>query len=324
MSRLIFLLPAWSVFGRQGLMPALSTAFGRADDLDARAAGIEAQLSRHFVTVPAGLSPAALTRQADVGDAAGSMWLRADPAHVRPDINGARLLGIGERLGLDAQDIQALLPALKPVFGEAGFELDAPTPTRWYLRLPRESSVPAFSVPDDALGGDLFEHQPGGPEGRRWRALLNEAQIVLHNHPWNAQRAERGLVPVNSLWLWGGGLLPDSIRSNLELCCSDDDLPVALTHIAGGSGRALPRDFTALFTPSVTMNGDWLVDLRRVRDFSLLQRDWLLPAVCALHTSGLRGLVIDNADGSGLHLHSGQRWRFWRRAWSMPTAGVSS
>ena len=39
---------------------------------------------------------------------------------------------------------------------------------------------------------------------REWRRLLNEIQMVWHDHPVNLARAERGDVPINSLWLYGG------------------------------------------------------------------------------------------------------------------------
>jgi hypothetical protein len=315
MSRTTFLLPAWSVFGKQSLSPVLAKTLGRADALPSAKSGRDAQLLRHFVAMPAHWAPAAITRQADAGDAAGAAWLRADPAHVRPDINGARLLGIGERLSLSQSDVDALMPALKPVFGDSGFALDAPTPARWYLRLPREAKLPEFSAPDDALGEDMFEHQPEGPEGRRWRALLNEVQIVLHNHPWNALRAERGLVPINALWVWGGGVLPDRMTADTGLACSDDDLVRASMQLAGGKATRLPEAFTATDADSIVLH-----DLRDYRDLAILQRDWLLPAADAARTGMLDSLVLDAADGNRLRIAKAQRWRLWRRAWSMPSS----
>jgi hypothetical protein len=320
MARAIFLLPAWSSFGRQGLSPELAKAFGRVDAEAPGDSGGDAQLIRHFTATPAHWAPAAITRQADVGDAAGAAWLRADPAHVRPEMTGARLLGIGERLSLSQDDVDALLPALKPVFGDSGFALDAPTHARWYLRLRREAKFPQFSAPDAALGEDLFEHQPDGPEGRRWRALLNEVQIVLHNHPWNAQRAERGLVPINALWVWGGGLLPDRVATDASHAQSDDDLLRALIKFAGGAAQPLGHAFDS----ASSAHGDVaLYDLRRYRDFAALQRDWLLPAVRALRSGGLSSLVLDAADGTQLQLAPSQRWRIWRGAWAMPATSPS-
>jgi hypothetical protein len=311
MNEAIFLLPAWSAFGRQAIAAEIARALGRADASPPAAAGGDAQLQRHFVCTPAHWAPAALTRQADCGDAAGAAWLRADPAHVRPDMNGARLLGLGERLGLDREDIDALLPALRPLFGDSGFALDAPTPARWYLRLPREAKVPVFSAPDAALGEDLFDHLPDGPEARRWRALQNEVQIVLHNHPWNARRAERGRVPVNALWLWGGGVLPDRVACAFAQVRSDDELPRALAHCAGVSVAPAATVFEA-------QTGRSLIDLRRQRDLAALQRDWLRPALDALRDGSLQALELDAADGLRLRLTRGQRWRFWRGAWSPP------
>ncbi len=313
MPHAVFLLPAWSSFGRQGVSPALAKALGRADALARQPEGRAAQLSRHFSPFPARWAPAALTRQADVGDAADAAWLRADPAHVRPDINGARLLGIGERLSLSQADVDALLPALKPVFGDSGFALDAPTPSRWYLRLSREAKFPQFSAPDDALGADLFEHQPDGPESRRWRALLNEVQVVLHNHPWNARRAERGLVAINALWVWGGGVLPDRVTTAIAQVRSEDDLLQALVHAAGGDAQTLPAGF-----PSSPVAAGTLFDLRHGRDFAALQRDWLLPALEAARSGTLDALTLDAADGSTVRLAKSQRWRIWRKPWSPP------
>jgi len=36
--------------------------------------------------------------------------------------------------------------------------------------------------------------------------LLTEAQMLLAAHPMNLQREEEGKAPINSIWLWGGGL----------------------------------------------------------------------------------------------------------------------
>jgi hypothetical protein len=45
---------------------------------------------------------------------------------------------------------------------------------------------------------------PQDESTKAWRKLLNEVQMVWHTHPVNAQRADHGLEPINSLWLYGG------------------------------------------------------------------------------------------------------------------------
>ncbi len=306
MDRATLLLPAAARFGGQRLGGAIARALGRADRAPAGEGGRRAQLLRHFELVPNHWPLAALTRQADAGDAAGAAWLRADPAYVRPDINGARLLAIGEPLALTGEDVTAFLPALRPLFGDAGFPIDAPAPSRWYLRLPAGTKLPAFAEPEDALGADLFEHLAEGSEGRRWRVLLGEAQVVLHNHPWNQRRAAQGKPAVNSLWFWGGGALPDFVRSPHAAVHSDVEAARALAR-AADIDRPLPSRFDA------TTGADAVFDLTAQRDLAALERDWLLPALAALADGTLRALALDLEDGSAFELARGQRWRFWRR-----------
>jgi hypothetical protein len=306
--RATLLLPAANRFGQRSLTTGVARALGRADRLADGAAGRRALLARHFRLLPKNAWPvAALTREADASDAAGAVWLRADPCHVLPDINGARLLAYGESLALSRADVDALLPPLRPLFGDAGFPIDAPTPSRWYLRLPAGATCPGFSEPDDALGTDLFDHLPGdGAEGRRWRALLSEAQVLLHNHPWNARRVEQGKPAVNSLWFWGGGTLPDRVESAHTRYAGSDEVGISLAHAA----RILAPP-AARFEPG---EGDVAFDLVGARDLAALERDWLLPALAALREGRLDALELDAEDGVRRSLTHGQRWRFWRRA----------
>ncbi len=307
------LLPAAKRFGKQALSADAARAIGRADRLPDASEGRRALLSRHFRLVPNHWPVAALTREADAGDAIGAAWMRADPCHVLPDINGARLLAHGESLALSREDAEALLPALRPLFGDAGFPLDAPVPSRWYLRLPAEARLPVFAEPDEALGTDVFDHLPdGSPEGRRWRTLLSESQVVLHNHPWNARRVAQGKPAINSLWFWGGGVLPDHVDSAHSRYCGEDEVGISLAHAA-----------KILSPPRARFDideGDSVFDLVASRDLSVLERDWLLPALSALRDGRLSSLEIDSEDGLRLALRRGQRWRFWRR----PKAGFAA
>ena len=165
--------------------------------------------------------------------------------------------------------------------------------------LPREARLPAFTAPVDGLGEDLLAHLPGGPEGRRWRMLFNEAQVSLHNHPRNAERIAAGLLPVNSLWFWGGGLLPDAVACKAACVISEDAELLALAKYAGMSMTRLEA-------------GSTLIDLRRERDWAALESEHLAPALASLKRRH-GTLVLDFADGGGLRIKATQRWRLWRR-----------
>lgn len=306
MNRVDLLLPARERFGGQRLGEDLARRFGRAE----RTVEAADYAARVFDLLPRGWPVAAATRQRDAGDAAHGAWLRADPVYVRPDINGARLLAYGRALSLSERDSAALLPALKPLFGDAGFPIDAPAPERWYIALPRETKLPRFVSPEQALGEDLFQHLPTGEgaEGRRWRALLSEAQVVLHNHPHNAARAAAGLAPINSLWFWGAGALPDHVRCDYAGVHSDDEALTAFGAQAGIAAGGLPPQWAA-----PAGEGAYLYDLRAQRDLALIQRDWLQPLAAALDRGALARVAAICADGERFELARSQRWRFWRK-----------
>ena len=314
------LLPVGARLGGD-VAPALGDALGRADRLADGEAGTRRQLQRQFDVSGDGWPVAAITRQCDAGDAATATWLRADPAWVRPEMTGARLFAFSDRLGMSQQDVDALLPALQPLFADAGLTLDAPDPARWYVRLPLDARLPAFVDADEALGTDVFDHQPQGAAeeaalGRQWRSLLNDAQVILHNHPRNAQRVAAGFPPINSLWFWGAGSYPAHMSTTHAAVHTEDALLRALATAAGADVFALPSRWPPSIAPS-------LVDLRQARDMEGLARDWILPAIDALSGGTISTVTMDFMDGSRFLLTRGQRWRFWRkplRALPVPAA----
>ena len=295
------LLPARSRFGGQRLSESAGKWFARADRSEPDGDVVQ----RQFDVLPRSWPVAAVTRQRDASDAQGSAWMRADPVYIQPEINGARLMAHGESLSLTDADTAAFLPALKPFFGDSGCPLDAPHPERWYLSLQPGVKLPTMVSLDDALGADLFEQLPDGQEGRRWRALLSEAQVVLHNHPRNAERTAAGLAPVNSLWFWGAGILPDHVRTDHARVASDDGTLTAFADAASVPTGPLPSRWPT--------DGAGLFDLRHLRDLVVFDRDWWQPLFAELSAGRAGPVVVEFADGHRLSIESRHRWRFWRR-----------
>lgn len=296
------LLPPRARFAGEVLPQAVARMLGRADRSDAAGrTGPE----RLFELLPVGWPAAAVTRQVDAGDAADATWLRADPAYVRADINGARVLAIGETLGLDAATADALLRPLRPLFGDVGMPIEAGQPSAWYLRLAPGAPLPDFVAPDQALGADLFDAMPQGPEARRWRALLSEAQVLLHHHPVNAERQARGLAPVNSLWFWGAGRLPDRIRTPFAAIHGIDPTVAAFARLAGARSPQLE--------PWSTPDGPVAYDLRHERRLDRLCAAWIEPALADVARGRIPGLSLAWADGACFDVRRSQRLRFWKR-----------
>lgn len=242
-------LPAWQRFD-----PAhpLRMLLRRADRLTDGAVGYLDGLAAYF-QCGGGMPAAALMRQYLVGDAGDACWLSADPAWVQPDMTGARLMACGQ-LPLSMDEAEELADPLRAVFAEEGMELDVSSAQRWHLRLPAHMVLPDFAAPETALGEDLYEHLPEGAEARRWRVLFNEVQVLLHQHSLNTRRLERGLPPVNSLWFWGGGVLPARVDTALGGIVGEDLLLLSLAQRAGIPVQRRTR--------LDSVQSGWLIDLQ--------------------------------------------------------------
>jgi len=273
----------------------------KADGQAMAARGYLAGLAERF-SVPGGNLPAgALTRELIAGDAADVQWLCADPAWVQPDLNGARLLACGQ-MQLDMAQARALADALEPVFADAGMVLHVSSPDHWHVCLPDGESAPSLAAPEQALGEDLYEHLPEGANGRRWRVLLNEVQVILHQHPLNAERRERGLPPINSLWLWGGGSLPGDVRTSLAGVISDD---VLLTSLARRAGIAINTRTAQAVSAA---KAGWLLDLQDLPAEEIDAHWWAAIEQLALR----QPLLLSFASGERWLHRPWHRLRFWR------------
>jgi len=229
--------------------------------------------------------------------------LCADPAWVEPDLTGARLLACG-RMGLSETDAAALAAPLMPLLEEQGMTLLPTSPDRWHLRLPPGLSAPFLPAPEQALGENLLVHLPRGAEGRPWRILQNELQMLLHQHPLNVRRRAAGQPPVNSLWLWGAGVLPAHVRTTLAGVCSDDPLLQALAARAGCARRPRPG---AGDVEIVGPGSGWLLDLQDLDAHTIGEQWW--PAIDALARRQQVRLVF--ASGEQAAHRPWHRWRFW-------------
>lgn len=296
MNSLHVLLPA---FARCGQASIFRNWLIRGDRLPDADRGHAVAVAECFSTAEHGIAVGALLREAAHGDAGEDTWLCADPAFVQPDMTGARMLACGT-LDLGAEQAQALARPLRPVLGDRGFLLELSQPDHWHVRLPRDARVPDLASPEAVLGDDLLAHLPEGPDSAPWRSLLNEIQILLHNHPVNAERRAQGQPPVNCLWFWGAGRLPMWVRTPFARVYSDDPLVRILARRAGIADH--PRDD---FEPAG--EGQTLLDLESMVD---PERWWPRLAYALKRHKTMR---MAFASGERMQVRSWHRWRLWRR-----------
>ena len=321
----------------QPIAPALAWLLARAQRIP-DAADLDQQLFQASGLSPdpkADLPVAALTRLADGGAPDQGWWLRADPVHLRPDLNGVFLADAGQ-LAITADEAAALTAAFNQQFASTGLDLrlEALHPQRWYLRLAAAPALRTWPLLQ-AVGRDIRALLPYGPDKGRWHALLTEAQMLFHSHPINQARDQRRQPLINGLWLWGGGTLPQaaSLRpaAALALWWADEPLACGLAHWTNQPVRPLPANATAwraTVASSVQTAGvachqvvldatlyDPVEDqpLAWVEHVEQLERDWFVPCQQLLQAGQLQTLTLYPGDGWRYHLTPAARWRVWRR-----------
>ncbi len=279
------------------------------------------------ITVPPGadLPAAPLTWLADTGRPPPGPCLRADPVYLQVDQGDAVLLAWSE-LALTPEEAGELVSAINRHFAAAGggWRLEAPHPHRWYLlaeRLPRIRTTP-LSL---ALGARVGPLLPAGDEARAWRAVLNEVQMLLHAHPVNAERLAREQLPVNGLWLWGGGDGLPRPAARFAALCGDDPLLAGLA-AAGGmpAPGACPGQSSVWLAGAggghalAWLDGPWALARLQdtwgwVREVERLDRHWLGPALEAVRSGRLQRLVLVPGDGRRYTVTRRRLRAFWRR-----------
>lgn len=293
-------LPTLARFDRAHPLHRLLVKADRlADEPGGRLEGLANAFHADATRLPA----AALIREHLAGDAGEATWLNADPAWVQPDMTGVRLLVCGS-MPLAMDEAHAFAEVMQPAFAETGLQLEISAPDHWQLRLAPSAHLPDFATPEQALGEDLYQHLPQGAEGRPWRVLLNEVQVLLHRHPLNVARQSRGLPPVNSVWLWGAGRLPASLQGRFAGVVGSDTLLLALAARAGIPFRTSTRDAVA------SAPAGWLVDLQGL-PATEFDEAWC-AAIQAL--ARRQPLHIAFASGERWSWRPLHRWRYWRGA----------
>jgi len=59
--------------------------------------------------------------------------------------------------------------------------------------------------PNELIGEGIRKFMPNEDQFKDLIYIINQAQIILHNHPINQKRKQENIDLVNSIWLWGNG-----------------------------------------------------------------------------------------------------------------------
>ena len=319
-------------------MPALATLISRANALPRMP-----EFSRHARVLPHGAwlayqfgltddfiqdnSPpvATLAMQLFGQTPKSGVWFILNPVNVQVGANQI-VLSDQRHLDLSEKESHALFAVAKPCFDAAGKTLLYGSNTIWFVRADEWKTL-RTSTPDAACGQNLLPWMPKGEKATEWNHLHNEVQMLWHQHPVNTAREQRGLEPVNALWLWGGAsgalptlsaITPYTATYNLSGWIStfghfSEENSTNLTAkelIASAPERSLLL-IDRLLAPALATDWQQWIDV-----FRELEISWFAPLLAALQRQKIDRITLHLSNDTRLATFSADRkslHKFWVR-----------
>lgn len=250
------------------------------------------------------------------GEVNANRLLLFQAIHLRADLHSAVIIPI-KKNEKNLNDITLIIKDLKNLF-KVDCDIIDDSGGLYVMRL-NEIEAPShyphiFSV----LGKSVSPYIEQSRQILPWYKLLNEIQMFMHQHEVNQQRLQRGSLPVNSLWAWGGGALPHALPAALDWYCDDPVLNRFALSLA-----LKPRACADIGGADFNSDGI-VVDLRLMEwlktgldaelEALLLEIDQVLlgPMLTAVF-SGKSSLVLRAGFDIDFELRPVARFKFWRR-----------
>lgn len=297
-------------------LPGLSLLFRRGQAKAFARQAFEQQILAclGYIIPPDGELPVAALRQQCETRVPGQLWC-LDPVHIQLDREMAYLAS-PDTLGLSETEARALIASINQHFADV-LQVRYHQPQQWLGQLPLQVST---YTPTQATLQDVNRMLPRGRDAQRWRKLLNELQMLLHAHPVNEARIQAGKLPVNSVWLWGGGEIKTTTPA-FDMVYADKEIAEVAAVCNGIAHQPVPASVEAgafknqntllILTqqlPSIQQKDvyAWLSSFRR------LDQDYVSPLLSLLANDTLTCLTLCT-DTMQLNLNRAGMRKWWRR-----------
>ncbi len=264
------------------------------------------------------LPTAPYCRLADGGEKDGGFWLQVSPVHLRPDGKGLLLFDAGV-LEITLDESRQLVDLIREHFRDHPWKLDVYAPGRWYLGLTETPDMQTAPL-SDVIGRNIDRFLPRGGDAMDWHSIMNEIQMLLHTSKVNMLREGRGQLPINGVWLHGGGVYQPIEGSIYRSVIGDDPLLRGLASAAGIEPCPLPQDGdeAELDTGSVltvydrlqrsVLNADPYGWVDSVECFNA----WLQPLLGKIRSKQIGYIDIHPCNGHIYRISARSLRRFWR------------
>lgn len=194
-------------------------------------------LAHVFGIAAPGLPAAPLHYLGMTGSDPEGYCLFAYPVHLHARREQLILMS-GADFELGEAEAAALMESLREYYPQ--WRLERTGDGMWFIltdETPDIETTPLNAV----LGEDINDHLPRGGDAMEWLKIMNELQMILFNTSVNQEREATGRPPLNSLWFWGGGRLPDIRVPGWRRLATDNPVALGVGRRAGMETRWLEQ-----------------------------------------------------------------------------------
>lgn len=271
-------------------------------------------------------APARVCYMADVDRHAPANVIRIDPVHLETGADQLTLFPVA-CTGLNLEEAKALVASLNQRLEHNDGHYVVGDTDRWYLTVPHSPACD-WVAPECVEGRDVLAFMPRGADGAIIGRLINDVQMVLHDHPLNESRRSRADPEINSVWPWGWGaelqrslpawqgrtIADHPYARGLALLSGSDPSVVTAADIERPEGCGLIV-FEEIET-ALRSERKNAVDKALMR----LEEQIVQPLILALQRGSLDRLRLVTSSGCCYSIRKADLWKFWRRQ-SQPEVG---
>lgn len=252
-------------------------------------------------------------------------WMRADPVHLRIEQNHI-MLADSQAFRVSEEEAQHITQSLNQDVGRHyEFSLLPLRADRWYIRLHHSPQMQTHSL-HQVTCKNINNFLPVGNESIMWHKIFNEVQMLLHEHPINQQRESRRELPINSIWFWGGGIMPPSIHSQYTHLWSNNEFARALALASRTPystlsinadewlSHEIPSDNPLVILDSLSAHAQYRNAYEWRETLKKMENNWFLPIYLALKTGRINQITIAAVNEHSLLefvITRSNLWKFW-------------
>ncbi len=295
--------------------PTLSRLLSRADVQRCASSHLEQWILNLFSiqseheTLPA----APLTYALDGGEPGDEYLLRVDPIYCQPD--RGRVVLMARELGLLQAEADSMVADLNHLFAEDGWQFIALHPDRWYLKMPAAEQLKTTPL-SSVMGRNIHDFLPQSSQRVELHRAMSEIEMLLHSNASNQQRIAAQQLPVNNVWVWGGGRLPAKPKTSWAQIWSDDSLVLAAAKHADLPRCESPATATQWLQHAITP-GHHLIALATPEEVYAYDQTWFSPLATALKSGQLNTLTLWLDNGYQYQVTTKNLRRWWRKQRTM-------